>query len=76
LSRIVEAQRQAAGATGCGFFDTRAAMGGPGSIDRWARASPRLAQRDRVHLTARGYDRIAASLEKALLAGTPAAGDP
>ena len=50
---IVEAQRQAALAAGCAFWDQRAKMGGKGSIREWVLAG--MAQNDRVHLTLPGY---------------------
>ncbi len=62
---VVEALRRAASKTGCAFWDTRAAMGGEGSIPRWAAAG--LAQRDLVHLTARGYERLAGLLFERIL---------
>lgn len=62
---VIEAQRALAEAHGCAFWDTRAAMGGPGSIVRWQRA--RLARGDRVHLTRDGYARLAEALLGALL---------
>lgn len=53
---IVEAQRQAALAAGCAFWDQRAKMGGKGSIREWVLAG--MAQNDRVHLTLSGYRMI------------------
>ncbi len=50
---IVEAQRQAAAATGCAFWDMRAKMGGKGSMQNWINAG--MAQYDHVHFTAPGY---------------------
>lgn len=65
LIDIVEAQRRAAVAEGCAFWDTRAAMGGPGSIDAWV--ADGLALRDHIHLNQKGYARLAELLEGALL---------
>lgn len=53
LDMIVEAQRQAAYATGAPFWDQRAKMGGKGSMADWVTAG--LAQSDRVHFTGPGY---------------------
>jgi lysophospholipase L1-like esterase len=53
LNMIVEAQREAALANGCPFWDLRAKMGGPGSMGKWVSAG--MAQPDRVHFTAPGY---------------------
>ncbi len=50
---IVEAQREAAEANGCPFWDLRAKMGGKGSMQQWIGAG--LAQLDHVHFTAPGY---------------------
>jgi lysophospholipase L1-like esterase len=57
---VTRALREAAAATGCAFWDARAAMGGEGSIRRWARGG--LAQRDLVHLTGSGYGKLAGML--------------
>jgi lysophospholipase L1-like esterase len=69
LPIIVEAQRRAAAAEGCAFFDTYAAMGGEGSMRRWFRANPRLAFGDYRHATPAGYAVIGNMLYKALLKG-------
>jgi lysophospholipase L1-like esterase len=53
IDKIVEAQRQAASATGCPFWDLRAKMGGKGSMDQWITAG--MAQFDHVHFTLPGY---------------------
>jgi lysophospholipase L1-like esterase len=53
LDMIAEAQREAALATGCAFWDLREKMGGKGSMRRWVQAG--LAQPDYVHFTASGY---------------------
>lgn len=62
---VVSTQRALAEAHGCGFWDARAAMGGPGSIERWRRAG--LAQRDRVHLTRGGYEKLGEAMLAAIL---------
>jgi lysophospholipase L1-like esterase len=48
--------RQAARDAGCAYWDARAAMGGPGAILKWRKAG--LAQRDLVHLTGPGYQKL------------------
>lgn len=53
IDMIVEAQRQAALATGCAFWDLRAKMGGKGSMQQWVTAG--MAQYDHVHFTGTGY---------------------
>jgi hypothetical protein len=50
---IAEAQREAALANGCAFWDLRAKMGGKGSMLRWVAAG--MAQSDHVHFTGPGY---------------------
>jgi lysophospholipase L1-like esterase len=57
---VTRALREAAAETGCAFWDARAAMGGEGSIRRWARSG--LAQKDLVHLTGSGYAKLAGLL--------------
>ncbi|MEM9188196.1 MAG: GDSL-type esterase/lipase family protein [Myxococcota bacterium] len=64
---IIEAQRAAAAAEGCAFFDTFGAMGGEGSITAWARSRPRLAMTDYRHATPAGYEVIGNLFYKAVL---------
>jgi lysophospholipase L1-like esterase len=53
IDMIVQAQREAAIANGCAFWDERAKMGGKGSMLKWVTAG--MAQADHVHFTAPGY---------------------
>ena len=53
LDMIVEAQREAALAHGCAFWDLRSKMGGKGSMQEWVAAG--LAQTDHVHFSGAGY---------------------
>lgn len=69
VPRIVSAMRSAARAEGCAFFDTYAAMGGEGAMERWYRGRPRLSFGDFRHATPAGYRVIGTLFEKALLAG-------
>jgi len=69
MTALVDAQRRAAFAAGAAFYDLFNAMGGSGSIQRWASQFPPLAQQDRVHLTAGGYRLVAEWLYTALMAG-------
>ncbi|HEY6558137.1 MAG TPA: GDSL-type esterase/lipase family protein [Polyangiaceae bacterium] len=62
LLRIVAAE------LGCAHFSLSAAMGGPGSFERWARVWPPLAAPDRVHLTPKGYVELGRMLATRLLA--------
>ena len=54
---ISEAQREAALANGCAFWDLRAKMGGKGSMFKWVAAG--MAQADHVHFTGSGYKMLA-----------------
>ena len=63
---VTRALREAADRTGCAFWDAKAAMGGDGSIRKWAAAH--LAQKDLVHLTGPGYARLAELLYRRLMA--------
>jgi lysophospholipase L1-like esterase len=56
VDMIVEAQRQAALASGCAFWDLQAKMGGKGSMQQWVTAG--MAQNDHVHFTLPGYRMI------------------
>jgi lysophospholipase L1-like esterase len=66
---VLEAQRAAAERAGCAFWDSTAAMGGPGSFRRWNRAG--LAGSDGKHLTEQGRAVIAARLYAALMHARP-----
>ncbi len=67
VPRVVEAQREAARAAGCAFFDGYEAIGGAGTMRRWARASPRLVSVDYRHLSGEGAMVFATLLYKAML---------
>ncbi|SNY93232.1 Lysophospholipase L1 [Cohaesibacter sp. ES.047] len=41
------------------YWDWSSAMGGRCGVTKWSTSNPRLAAKDRVHLTPRGYDRSA-----------------
>lgn len=69
LPALVAAQRRAARRAGAAFWNAWQAMGGAGSIARWAMASPPLAQSDRVHLTRTGYRLLADALHAELMRG-------
>ncbi|MBI1761867.1 MAG: hypothetical protein HYR56_10565 [Acidobacteria bacterium] len=69
LAGVIEAQRQAARDNGAAFWNLDRAMGGAGSINRWATQRPLLAQADRVHLTATGYRLVADALYEELRDG-------
>jgi lysophospholipase L1-like esterase len=61
LPRVIEieaVERQSADRLGCAYFSALEAMGGEGSLKRWAAETPPRATPDRVHLTPRGYGDI------------------
>jgi lysophospholipase L1-like esterase len=65
MDLIVEAERQAALAQGCAFWDQRAKMGGKGSMRQWVQAG--MAQGDYTHLTAPGYHMIGDAMFRDLM---------
>ena len=65
MDTIVEAEREAALAQGCAFWDQRAKMGGKGSMREWVLAG--MAQNDYVHLTAPGYHMIGDAMFRDLM---------
>jgi lysophospholipase L1-like esterase len=65
LDRIVTAQREAAMANRCAFWDMREKMGGKGAMREWVTAG--LAQYDHVHFTAPGYRRLGYTLFRDLM---------
>lgn len=72
LSRVVEiesVQRQSADRMGCAYFSSLEAMGGEGSLKRWAAETPPRAAPDRVHLTPRGYADLGAKTADFVLGG-------
>jgi lysophospholipase L1-like esterase len=64
---MVQAQREAAKAEGCAFFDTWAAMGGDGSAGRWFRREPKLMGGDLGHATGKGHQVIGELFYRAML---------
>lgn len=67
VPRMVEATRRIAERSECAFFDLFKATGGPGTMRRWRRASPRLVSADYGHLTAAGARLVGLLLTRALL---------
>lgn len=60
IPAMVEAQRRAATANGCAFFDTYAWMGGKGSSATWFKQG--LVVKDYQHPTSEGADKLAGAL--------------
>ncbi|MBK9166995.1 MAG: hypothetical protein IPM24_05960 [Bryobacterales bacterium] len=65
LDRIVAAQREAALASGCAYWDLREIMGGAGAMHNWFLAG--LAQYDHVHFNKPGYQRLGSVLFRDLM---------
>ena len=65
VDRIVAAQREAAAAARCAFWDLRERMGGKGSMRQWVFSG--MAQNDHVHFTAAGYRLLGGALFKELM---------
>ncbi|MCA9645158.1 MAG: hypothetical protein H6718_25105 [Polyangiaceae bacterium] len=55
---IDQLERSVATSLGCAYFSVFDAMGGKGSITRWAKQSPPLAAPDHIHLTPKGYQKL------------------
>jgi hypothetical protein len=66
---VIDVERRVAAATGCGFFDLRAFMGGEGTMTDWVEHTPPLAQPDHIHFTLAGHDRLGEVMTDALLEG-------
>ena len=69
IERINEAQKAAAEAFGCAFWNGQRAMGGKGSMNIWAMSNPPLGGGDRVHLYPRGYQKLGGMLARDLMQG-------
>ena len=67
MPKLVRAQREAAAASGCGFYSTYDWMGGQGSAAKWFRKG--LVGTDFQHLSRKGADRLADGLFGNLMAG-------
>jgi hypothetical protein len=67
IPKMVDAQRRAAAAQGCAFWDTFTWMGGRGSMAAWHQRG--LGADDLTHVSAGASRRVADALVDALLAG-------
>lgn len=67
LEMIRDAQRRAAFAAGCAFWDAYEAMGGKNSMPAWVFNNPPLAAKDFTHLSPRGANILAELLYKAIM---------
>ncbi len=68
LDWIINVERQVALRRGCAFWDWRAVMGGPKSIDAWIQSTPPLARGDHLHFTFKGYQTLGNALFESLMA--------
>lgn len=68
ISAIIGVQRHQAFEHGCGFWDSRALMGGDGGMNAWAETEPALAKADHLHPTTLGYVHMGRALADALMA--------
>ncbi len=69
LPRVVEIEQRVARETGCAFFNTFQAMGGPGTMGRWYQAEPRLVSADFIHPMPAGARIVGNLLAKSLVDG-------
>ncbi|MFM7023641.1 MAG: hypothetical protein ACKOXB_11760 [Flavobacteriales bacterium] len=67
IEKIRNAQREAAQATGCAFWDLYEVMGGKNSMSQWVSANPALAEKDYTHFTWRGANIVGNKLGNAIL---------
>lgn len=67
VAPTVQAQRRAALAHGCAFYDSYAAIGGPDGAHDWYWHEPRLLGFDLLHLTPEGYKRYGTDLYVSLV---------
>jgi len=63
---IIEAQKEAAEANGCAFWDLYDAMGGLNSMPVWVNAQPSLAQKDHIHFSTKGANVVGQKLFQAI----------
>jgi lysophospholipase L1-like esterase len=69
IPRLVTIQQRVAMETGCGFFNTFLAMGGPGTMGQWYQAEPRLVGGDFIHPMPAGAKIVGNLLYQALFDG-------
>jgi lysophospholipase L1-like esterase len=69
LKDMIAIQREAALAGGCAFYSIFDAMGGEGTMGRWATSTPRLVISDLSHVTRDGARVIGSLIYKALVTG-------
>ena len=69
IPELVSIQQRVSAELGCGFFNTYAAMGGDGTMERWYDGRPRMVAADLIHPSPQGARIVAQSLTGQLLIG-------
>jgi lysophospholipase L1-like esterase len=69
IPKLVAIQQRVAAELGCGFFNTYAAMGGEGTMQRWYDGHPRMVAADLIHPSPQGARIVAQLLTGQLLIG-------
>ena len=69
LTKLVTLEQRVAAQTGCAFFNTFEAMGGPGTMGRWYQSEPRMVGSDFIHPMPAGAKIVGNLLYTALLDG-------
>jgi lysophospholipase L1-like esterase len=69
IPRLVTIDQRVAMETGCAFFNTFQAMGGPGTMGQWYEAEPRLVGGDFIHPMPAGARIVGNLLYQALFDG-------
>ncbi len=67
MDEVYDILREVAARNDCAFWETRDAMGGEGSIEKWRKNRPPLANKDHVHLTTEGYRLLATEMVEDVL---------
>lgn len=67
VPRLLRAQRELAARNGCAFLDLYQAMGGPGTMARWAEKTPPWANPDLTHFSRRGSGEVGRILADSLI---------
>ena len=69
LEPMIAVQRRVAHENGCAYYSLFDAMGGEGTMGRWARSKPRLVGGDLTHVSKYGARILGALIYKALMTG-------
>lgn len=69
LPKFIRVQKSIADSTNSAFFNLYEAMGGEGSMVRWAEAEPSLANKDYTHFNSRGAKKAAGLFYNWLISG-------